>query len=110
MQALAAVSPGAAGPPPLRQKAIRCQPSGRTQARGRALKVPTNRPLKATAFQPWCRRDLTGNRSGTRRTSAKGASSTRNSPIEYFLSTGASSCSSATFMTFDSAFSHEIRL
>ena len=30
--------------------------------------------------------------------------------MEYLRSTGASSCSSATFITFDSAFSHEMRL
>ena len=47
-----------AGQPPddrrgyFRQNAIRCQPSGRTMARGRALNVPTNRPLKAMPFQP----------------------------------------------------------
>ena len=34
------------------QKAIRCQPSGRTHDRGKALNVPTNIVLKATPFQP----------------------------------------------------------
>ena len=34
------------------QNAIRCQPSGRTQDRGKALKVPTNIVLNATPFQP----------------------------------------------------------
>ena len=74
------------------------------------MKVPTNRVLNAVPFQPPCSRDLTGNRSGTIRTSSNGDSSARNSPMVYLRSTGASSCSSATFITFDSPFSHEMRL
>ena len=53
------------------QNAIKCQPSGRTSDRGSALKVPTNIVLNATPFQPLCRRDFTGKRSGTMRVSAK---------------------------------------
>ena len=57
------------------QNAIRCHPSGRTHARGSALKVPTNIVLNNTPFHPLCSRDFTGKRSGTIRTSPNGASS-----------------------------------
>ena len=72
--------------------------------------MPTKKVLNARPFQPPCRRDFTGKRSGTIRTSANGASRALNSAIEYFTSTGASSCSSGTFITFDRAFSHDTRL
>ena len=93
-----------------RQKAMRCQPKGRTQDRGSALKTPTKHVLKTSPFHPPCSRDLTGKRSGTMRVPANGASKVRNSALENFLRHGASSCSRATFMTLDSAFNHEMRL
>ena len=92
------------------QNPIRCHPNRRTSHRGMALNVPTKRPLKAAAFQPLCKRDFTGNRSGTIRASEKPPSKHRNSAIEYFFSTGASACSSPTPTTFDKAFSQDTRL
>lgn len=94
----------------LRQNAMRCQPNRRTQARGIALKVPTNTPLKAAAFHPVCKRDFTGNRSGTIRTSENPCSNRSNSGIEYLFRTGASACSSPTPITVDMAFNHDTRL
>ena len=64
----------------LRQNARRCQPKRRTSDRGSALKVPTNKVLNSMPFHPPCRRDFTGKRSSTIRTSRKSASSARNSP------------------------------
>ena len=46
-----------------RQIASRCHPSGRTIARGSALKAPTKQVLNTAPFHPLCRRDFTGNRS-----------------------------------------------
>src|SRR5262249_14469185 len=94
----------------LRANAIRCHPSGRTHARGNALNVPTKSVLKAVPFHPLCRRDLTGNRSGTIRTSENGVSRFRNSAMLNVRRTGASSCSSSTFISFDRAFSQDTRL
>src|SRR5215510_1815742 len=94
----------------LRQNASRCQPKRWTHERGSALKVPTNRPLYTAPFHPPCRRDLTGKRSGTIVTSEKPASSRLNSEMLNFDSTGASSCSRPTFISFDRAFSHDTRL
>src|SRR5216683_7422595 len=50
------------------QKASKCQPKRRTSERGRALNVPTKTPLYKAPFQPPCRRERTGKRSGTIRT------------------------------------------
>src|SRR6188474_2022289 len=96
--------------PYLRQNARRCHPYRSTQLRGSALKVPTKHVLKATPFHPLWRRLFTGNRSKTRRTSENPSTVWRNSPSLYFLSTGASSCSRSTFISFERAFSHDTRL
>src|SRR5690348_13070502 len=96
--------------PHLRQNARRCHPKRLTSDRGSALKVPTKNVLKSVPFHPPCRRDFTGNRSSTIRTSRKPLSSARNSAALYFFSTGASACSRGTFITFESAFSHDTRL
>src|SRR4051794_7520967 len=92
------------------QNASRCQPNRRTSARGIALNVPTKNVLNTVPFQPLCRRDFTGNRSSTIRMSRNPASRARNSPALYLRRTGASSCSSGTFINFDNALSQEIRL
>src|SRR4051794_27325489 len=96
--------------PHLRQNARRCHPKRLTTDLGSALKVPTKNVLKSVPFHPPCRRDFTGKRSSTMRTSRNPASSCRNSPAVYFRRTGASSCSRGTFISFDSALSHDIRL
>src|SRR6185312_17337982 len=74
------------------QKANRCQPSWRTQARGTALNVPTKNVLNAAPFHPLWSRDFTGNRSATISTLGKTPTSRCNSPHVYRRSTGASSC------------------
>src|SRR4029450_9842909 len=94
----------------LRQKASRCQPKRWTHDRGSELKVPTNRPLYTAPFHPPCRRDLTGKRSAVTCTWLNPASSSLNSPMLNLRMTGASSCSSPTFISFDSAFSQDMRL
>src|SRR5262249_8887029 len=96
--------------PHFRQNARRCQPKRLTSERGSALKAPTKNVLNAMPFQPPWSRDFTGKRSSTMRTSENAPSRSRNSAALYFFSTGASSCSSGTFMTLDNAFSQEIRL
>src|SRR6185295_7674570 len=96
--------------PHLRQNARRCHPKRLTSARGSALNAPTKNVLKSVPFHPPCRRDFTGKRSSTIRTSRNPRSNWRNSPALYFKSTGASSCSSGTFINFESAFNHEMRL
>src|SRR5262249_16897348 len=93
-----------------RQKASRCQPNRRTKGRGSALKVPTNSPWHAAPFHPPCRRDLPGNRSGTMAPCVNPLTRRRNSPMLNLSSTGASSCSSPTFISFERPLSHETRL
>ena len=94
----------------LRQNARRCHPKRFTSDRGRALKVPTNMVLNTKPFHPPWRRDLTGNRSSTISTSLNPSSRDLNSAALYLPSTGASSCSSGTFISFESALSHDTRL
>src|SRR3954447_14281194 len=96
--------------PHFRQNASRCHPKRLTIERGSALKVPTKNVLKAVPCHPPCRRDFTGKRSSTMRTSRNARRSCRNSPAVYFNSTGASSCSRGTFISFDNALSQEILL
>src|SRR5262245_48113501 len=96
--------------PHFRQNARRCHPKRLTSGRGSALNAPTKNVLNSVPFQPPWSRDFTGNRSSTMRTSRKSFSSRRNSPLLYLRSTGASSCSSGTFINFESAFNQEIRL
>src|SRR5205085_11641560 len=91
--------------PHLRQNARRCHPKRLTSDRGSALNVPTKSVLKSVPFHPPCSRDLTGNRSSTIRTSRNARRSLRNSAALYFNSTGASSCSSGTLISFERAFS-----
>jgi hypothetical protein len=57
-------------------------------------------------FQPPWSRDLTGNRSGTIRTSLNASSRRRNSPLLNFIKTGAVSCSSPTFISFATRFQY----
>src|SRR3972149_4877655 len=90
-----------AGPSHLRQNASRCQPNRRTSGRGSALKGPTKNVWNTAPSQPPCRRDFTGKRSSTIRTSRNPRNMARNSPALYFFSTGASSCSRGTFISFD---------
>src|SRR5437762_7478913 len=96
--------------PHFRQNARRCHPNRLTSDRGSALKAPTKNVLNSVPFHPPWRRDFTGKRSSTMRTSRNPPSSCRNSAALYLSRTGASSCSSGTFISFESAFNHEIRL
>ena len=81
------------------------------QRRGSALNVPTKNVLNSMPFQPPCSRDFTGkplfDDPDVAEAVQQRAELARRCTCS---STGASSCSSGTFISFDSAFSHEMRL